>query len=77
MVRGKRVEIKCKGCETPFIALLIKVRQGKSKFCTSSCYNRYRAEHKLDARQRNCIHQKKCKYNISEAEYLDLFQQQK
>jgi hypothetical protein len=74
--RGHTIEMKCCGCENMFQAFLIKVRQGKGKYCSIECYQAYRKKNKKDEKERAKIHQKKYNYNLSENEYYGLFEKQ-
>lgn len=70
---GKRSVKICEYCNQEFETLDIKILSKGERFCSSKCYNSYRAEHKQDEKARNIIYQKKCKYGLSEEEYLGLF----
>ena len=76
-MRGLRVERKCEGCDKTFMALAIKVRDGKGKFHSVECYKSYRRKNKIDEKEANIFYQKKHKYGLTKEQYLDLFVKQK
>lgn len=71
-----RKEIRiCKNCEKEFQKLSIKVRQGGGIFCSKNCHYEYLKSNSRDEKEKrywNILYQKKCKYNLSEDEYLKL-----
>lgn len=52
MKRGKKVEKICQACGKEFLALQIEINRGFGKFCSISCYNKYRSEHGVPSRHK-------------------------
>lgn len=71
--RGKRVEKICKNCGKPFMALLIKIKEGGGIFCSRECHQEYRKKHKRDKKELNRLYQKKNKYGLTEETYKNMF----
>jgi hypothetical protein len=75
-MRGKTTKVLCAHCGNEFIALLIKIRAGKSKYCSNKCYNEFRKLHRRNTKQSDIYYQKKHKYGLTKEEYLGLFEKQ-
>ena len=73
---GKKIKSTCEHCEEMFEVLMIKVRQGKGKFCSTQCYANHRKNGKKDVKKANVIYQKKSKYGLDEESYVGLFAKQ-
>ena len=52
MRSGKRVSRLCPECQEEFLALETEIRRGSGKFCSISCYNKYRAKHGVPSRHK-------------------------
>ena len=66
--RGKREARVCKNCTKDFEALLIKVRIGKGKFCSTECYRLYRIGNRKDPAELARYHRMKHLYGITRQE---------
>lgn len=66
---GRTISIKCKCCSGSFEAKLIKLRQGKGKFCSAECYNHFRKANKTDKKIQEKKDQIKHKYGLSMEEF--------
>ena len=63
---GKKIQRTCQGCDETFIALAIKVRRGKEKYCSKQCYNLSRQKSKQENKySTEKSHQLKYKYGIT------------
>lgn len=69
---GKRTTLMCKRCKNLFSELDIRIRAGGGKFCSNYCYQTYRAENRLDRKERNKLYQKKNKYGLDFKEYENM-----
>jgi hypothetical protein len=73
-IRGKRVIQVCKQCGHKFEARAAKVRQGEGLFCNRRCYHLYRGmKSHPNKTYRRAIILRKCRYGLSEEEYLAMF----
>ena len=57
--------MKCVHCFESFKVKLIKLRQGKGKFCSTECYNQFRKLNKTDKKLQEKKDQIKHKYGLS------------
>jgi hypothetical protein len=74
--RGSRTNLICKNCNEVFSELNFKIKQGKGVFCSNKCYQEYRKKNCKDKKERNKLYQIKTKYNLSESDYRNLFEEQ-
>ncbi len=73
---GKTAEKDCLQCKQKMLCLMIKIRQGESKFCSKQCYEDYRKSIKIDDKLLNKNSQLKNKYKITLEQYNELVIQQ-
>lgn len=73
MAKGKTTFVKCKFCNNEFKALLIKIRQGKGKYCSQQCYHEARTS-PLSNKEKNKIYQAKLRYGLIKHDYLKLME---
>lgn len=74
-IGGKRVVCNCQNCNVEFSALISRVKIGREKFCSNTCYNKFRLINKQDEKLLNRLHQKKHKYGLNRNDYFKMLEE--